>query len=101
MSTHTNKQRSVKRLWPGGIEAWTPVAAVVLSVPVAAVLLLPGAVGLSRVSPISLFISVFLGPLLVLAGTWIGWQLFGRLNDRRFRQALAVLLIVSGATLVL
>jgi len=27
--------------------------------------------------------------------------LFGRLNDRRFRQALAVLLIVSGATLVL
>jgi len=37
----------------------------------------------------------------VLAGTWIGWQLFGRLNDRRFRQALAVLLIVSGATLVL
>ncbi|HVT55877.1 MAG TPA: TSUP family transporter, partial [Xanthobacteraceae bacterium] len=37
----------------------------------------------------------------VLAGTWIGWQLFGRLNDRRFRQALAVLLIASGATLVL
>lgn len=37
----------------------------------------------------------------VLLGTWIGWQLFGRLNDRRFRQALAVLLIVSGATLVL
>ena len=37
----------------------------------------------------------------VLVGTWIGWQLFGRLNDRRFRQALAVLLIASGATLVL
>lgn len=37
----------------------------------------------------------------VLIGTWIGWQLFGRLNDRRFRQALAVLLIASGATLVL
>jgi uncharacterized protein len=37
----------------------------------------------------------------VLAGTWIGWQLFGKLDDRRFRQALAVLLIVSGATLVL
>jgi uncharacterized protein len=37
----------------------------------------------------------------VLLGTWIGWQLYGRLNDRRFRQALAVLLIASGATLVL
>jgi uncharacterized membrane protein YfcA len=39
--------------------------------------------------------------LPVLFGTWIGWQLFGRLNDRRFRQALAVLLIASGATLVI
>ena len=33
-------------------------------------------------------------------GTWIGWQLYGRLDDLRFRQALAVLLIASGATLV-
>ena len=33
-------------------------------------------------------------------GTWIGWQLYGRMNDLRFRQALAVLLIASGATLV-
>ena len=33
-------------------------------------------------------------------GTWIGWQLYGKLNDRRFRQALAVLLIASGITLV-
>lgn len=47
---------------------------------------------------IKLFIAI-LPP--VLMGTWIGWQLFGRLDDRRFRQALAVLLIVSGATLVL
>jgi uncharacterized membrane protein YfcA len=42
---------------------------------------------------------VVLPPLL--AGTWIGWQLYGRLNERRFRQTLAVLLIASGATLVL
>jgi uncharacterized membrane protein YfcA len=34
-------------------------------------------------------------------GTWIGWRLYGRLNDLRFRQGLAVLLIASGATLVL
>jgi hypothetical protein len=33
-------------------------------------------------------------------GTWIGWQLYGRMSDLRFRQALAVLLIASGATLV-
>jgi hypothetical protein len=38
-----------------------------------------------------------LPPLLL--GTWIGWQLGN--DDRRFRQALAVLLIISGLTLVL
>jgi len=37
----------------------------------------------------------------LLLGTWIGWQLYGKLNDLRFRQALAILLIASGATLVL
>jgi hypothetical protein len=37
----------------------------------------------------------------VFLGTWIGWRLYGKLNDLRFRQALAVLLIVSGAMLVI
>jgi len=37
----------------------------------------------------------------IVMGTWIGWRLYGRLDDRRFRQALAVLLIASGLTLVL
>ena len=41
---------------------------------------------------------VVLPPLLL--GTWIGWKLYGKLDDRRFRQALAVLLIASGITLV-
>jgi uncharacterized membrane protein YfcA len=40
-----------------------------------------------------------LPPLLL--GTWIGWQLYGRLNERRFRQGLALLLIASGVTLVI
>lgn len=40
-----------------------------------------------------------LPPLLL--GTWIGWQLYGKLNELRFRQGLAILLIASGATLVL
>jgi len=46
-----------------------------------------------------ILLAVVLPPLLL--GTWIGWQLYGRLNDRRFRQALAVLLIASGTTLVI
>ncbi|MBX6424319.1 MAG: sulfite exporter TauE/SafE family protein [Variibacter sp.] len=37
----------------------------------------------------------------LLAGGWVGWKIYGRLDERRFRQALAVLLVVSGAALVL
>lgn len=37
----------------------------------------------------------------MVAGGLLGWRLYGHLNDRRFRQALAVLLLVSGLTLVL
>jgi len=37
----------------------------------------------------------------LLSGTWIGWRLYSRLNDLHFRQALAVLLIASGITLVI
>lgn len=46
-----------------------------------------------------LLLAAVLPPLLL--GTWIGWRLYGRLDDRRFRQALAMLLIASGVTLVL
>jgi uncharacterized membrane protein YfcA len=34
-------------------------------------------------------------------GTFVGWRTYGRLDGRRFRQALAILLVASGATLVL
>jgi len=37
----------------------------------------------------------------LLLGTWIGWQLYGRLDERRFRQGLGLLLIASGVTLIL
>ena len=37
---------------------------------------------------------------VVLAGCWVGWQIYGRLDERRFRQALALLLVISGAALV-
>lgn len=39
-------------------------------------------------------------PALVL-GAWAGWSIYGRLDENRFRQMFAVLLIVSGLTLVL
>lgn len=45
-----------------------------------------------------MLLAIVLPPLFL--GAWIGWVLYGRLDDRRFRQALAVLLIVSGITLV-
>jgi Predicted permeases len=41
---------------------------------------------------------VILPPLFL--GTWVGWKLYGKLDDRRFRQAIAVLLIASGVSLI-
>jgi uncharacterized membrane protein YfcA len=35
------------------------------------------------------------------AGGWLGWVIYGRLDDRRFRQLLAALLVASGAALVI
>jgi uncharacterized protein len=37
-------------------------------------------------------------PALAL-GAWLGLQVYGRLNDRRFRQVLAAMLLLSGLTL--
>ena len=34
-------------------------------------------------------------------GTWLGWRIYGRLDERRFRQALAALIALSGLFLVL
>jgi uncharacterized membrane protein YfcA len=36
----------------------------------------------------------------LLLGAWIGWKLYGHLDDRRFRQGLALMLIASGAVLI-
>ena len=47
-------------------------------------------------------IVLFLLALPALAvGAFIGWRVYGRLDERRFRQAFAVLLVVSGLILVL
>ncbi len=39
-------------------------------------------------------------PVLVVGG-WAGWSVYGRLDERRFRQMFSVLLIVSGLALVI
>jgi uncharacterized membrane protein YfcA len=38
-------------------------------------------------------------PVLAL-GTWIGWNLYGRLDEKRFRQMLGLFLIASGLVLI-
>jgi uncharacterized protein len=60
-------------------------------------LILVGAVALDRTGVI-LFAAMV--PAL-LAGAWTGWTIYGRLDERRFRQVLAALLVVSGLTLLL
>ena len=59
-------------------------------------LVLVGMVALDRAT-VLLFLAT-LPPMA--AGAALGWNLYGRLDDRRFRQMLAVLLVASGLTLV-
>jgi uncharacterized membrane protein YfcA len=45
---------------------------------------------------------LLLASLPALAGgAWLGWRIYGRLDERRFRQALAALIALSGLTLVM
>jgi uncharacterized membrane protein YfcA len=60
-------------------------------------LVLVGLVALDRAT-VLLFIATL--PALA-AGAWLGWTIYRWLDERRFRQALAALLVVSGLTLVL
>ena len=55
-----------------------------------------GVVALDRTAAL-LFLAV-LPPLA--AGALLGWKIYGRMDDRRFRQMLAVLLVVSGVALI-
>lgn len=41
-----------------------------------------------------------LGLPVLLAGTWTGFRLYGRLNDAAFRKVILVLLLVSGIVLI-
>ena len=41
-----------------------------------------------------------LGLPALAIGTWIGWKLYGKLDEAKFRKSVLVLLLVSGAALV-
>jgi uncharacterized protein len=57
-----------------------------------------GAKGALSVDTIQLFL---LGLPALLAGTWLGLKLYGRLDEAAFRKVVLALLLVSGITLVI
>ncbi|HEX3115356.1 MAG TPA: sulfite exporter TauE/SafE family protein [Bradyrhizobium sp.] len=57
-----------------------------------------GARGAIAADTIRLFL---IGLPAVLAGTWLGLKLFGRLNEAAFRKVVLVLLLASGAVLII
>jgi uncharacterized membrane protein YfcA len=57
-----------------------------------------GARGALSADTMQLFL---LGLPALLAGTWLGLKLYGRLDEATFRKVVLVLLLVSGATLVI
>lgn len=60
-------------------------------------LILVGAVALDRDGALLLALAL---PALA-AGAWVGLRIYGRLDERRFKQLLAAMLIASGLTLAL
>ena len=56
-----------------------------------------GGVGIITLDTARLFI-IGLPPLV--AGSWLGWMLYGKLDEGAFRKVVLVLLLVSGVTLV-
>ena len=59
-------------------------------------LLLIGALALDRTGVVLFLVAI---PAILL-GSWTGWLIYGRLNERRFQQMLSLLLIVSGLLLI-
>jgi uncharacterized protein len=57
-----------------------------------------GARGALSGDTIQLFL---IGLPALVAGTWLGFKLYGRLDEPAFRKAVLVLLLVSGATLLI
>jgi uncharacterized membrane protein YfcA len=43
---------------------------------------------------------VLLGLPALIAGCWLGWRLYGRLDEAQFRKIVLILLLVSGTILI-
>jgi len=56
-----------------------------------------GGMGIVTYDSARLFV---LGLPALVAGTWLGWMLYGRLNEASFRKVVLVLLLLSGLALV-
>ena len=83
-------------IWTG-LRGWSTFSA-----PVAAAIFLMtaawlGVNGTLETETIKLFV---LGLPMVVAGTWLGLKLFGRVNEMTFRRIVLALLFASGAVLV-
>ena len=85
-----------------GLRGWPKEAQRTVFQPVAAATFLMsalwiGAKGAITAETIKLFL---IGLPALLAGTWLGLRLFGRLNEAAFRKVVLVLLLASGAVLI-
>ena len=56
-----------------------------------------GGVGIITLDTARLFV---IGLPALVIGSWLGWMLYGKLDEGAFRKVVLVLLLVSGATLV-
>ncbi|MFL6812943.1 MAG: sulfite exporter TauE/SafE family protein [Bradyrhizobium sp.] len=84
------------RGWPKDVQrtVFQPVAVAIFLMSA----LWMGARGAITAETIKLFL---IGLPALLAGTWLGLQLFGRLNETAFRRVVLVLLLASGAVLMI
>jgi uncharacterized membrane protein YfcA len=84
------------RGWPKDVQrtVFQPVAVAIFLMSA----LWMGARGAITADTVKLFL---IGLPALLAGTWLGLQLFGRLNETAFRKVVLVLLLASGAVLMI
>ncbi|MGD9768638.1 MAG: sulfite exporter TauE/SafE family protein [Pseudolabrys sp.] len=84
------------RRWPSDVQraVFQPLAFASFAL----IILLLGTSGQISVHSIKLF---FVGLPVLLAGTWLGLRLYGRLNPESFRRLVLILLTLSGALLII
>jgi uncharacterized membrane protein YfcA len=81
--------------WPKDMQrtVFQPTLLVVIAMSAASLL----AAGAANVETGKLYL---LGLPMLVVGTWCGWQLYGKLDDKAFRKVILVLLLVSGLSLI-